>query len=235
MAWLQCEATPGAAGAAMACNAVLAELLREYGNVLYAQGASLFAYRHLIVFSQQRFPGLRMLTSNCWDMISRWEVAEPVTHRVPLPEPIFRAMFSIAFLWDWKRFCAVLGIAFLGIARPGEPVREKRSNLVLPSDLLQHDSPVAYLRVEAPKSRRRGVGRVQHISIEDEAFVKFLEIVYHGHPADGRLYPISAGGFRRRWDAILAALGVTTSFKLTPGGLRGGGCVHAFRSGVDLP
>ena len=86
-----------------------------------------------------------------------------------------------------------VGIIFLGIARPGEPLREKRSNLVLPPDLLQHDSPVACLRVEAPKSRRRGVGRAQHTSTEDEAFVKFLERVYHGHPADGRLYQAGFG------------------------------------------
>ena len=58
VARLQCEAAPGAAGAAMACNAVLAELLREYGNVLYAQGASLFAHRHLIVFHSSVFLGL---------------------------------------------------------------------------------------------------------------------------------------------------------------------------------
>ena len=178
VAWLQCQATSEAAGAAMACNAVLAELIRESINVLYTQGFSLFANRHLLAFAQHRFPGLRMLTANCWDMISRWEIAEPVTHLVPLPEPIFRAMFTIDFLWNWKRFCAVLGIAFLGIARPGEPLREKRSNLVLHSDLLQPEGTVAYLKVEAPKSRCRGIGRVQHISVEDFAFVSFLESVY---------------------------------------------------------
>ena len=49
------------------------------------------------------------------------------------------------------------------------------------------------------------------------------------------LLECSPGAFRRRWDAILATLKVGTSSGLTQGGVRGGGFVYAFQTGVSLP
>ena len=42
------------------------------------------------------------------------------------------------------------------------------------------------------------------------------------------LFPWSASAYRRRWDALLAALGIPATLKLTPGGLRGGGAVFQY-------
>ena len=230
--WVSELISPGSIRSAMAHPA---ELLREYGHFLYREGSSLYLYRHLVVFVQQQVSGAKPFLGICWDTIARWEVAEPVEHRTPLPFSIFLAMLGVCLSWKWRTFGAILGIAFYGISRPGEPLRSLRSDLVLPSDRLEFNSKVAYLQVRAPKSRRKGKGVVQHLTISEPAFVLFLERLYASWPRDKPLYLGSPAAFRRRWDAILRCLRICKTFNLTPGGLRGGGCVHAFQQGCDLP
>ena len=46
-----------------------------------------------------------------------------------------------------------------------------------------------------------------------------------------KLFPGSPAMFRNRWDKILSALSIPPRFKLTPGSLRGGGAVAAYREG----
>ena len=92
------------------------------------------------------------------------------------------------------------------------------------------------LFLESPPQRRgrRGGGRVQHLTITETAFVGFLERTLADLSRDAPLFPGAPSTFRRRWDAILEALGVPKSVGLTPGGIRGGGCVAAFHRGLDL-
>ena len=142
---------------------------------------------------------------------------------------------STCLLWKWYRFAAVVGLSFYGISRPGEPLREFRRSLLLPADLLSDDHNTAYLQVNNTKSGRRGGGRIQHVTIQDAAFVKFVSRVFGKDPPEKRLFACSASAFRRRWDAVLHALTLPKEIKLTPGGLCGGGCVHSFQSGVALP
>ena len=40
--------------------------------------------------------------------------------------------------------------------------------------------------------------------------------------------------YRKRWDKLLRALGIPADFHLTPGGLRGGGAVAAYRRGDQV-
>lgn len=232
--WLSASLTPDAVRSAMSCPPLLAQLLEQYGNHLYQQGAALYAYRHLVVVTQQSVAGAKPWLGPCWEMIARWEVKEPPSHRTPLPLTLFRAMFTTAVLWGWRRFACILGISFYGISRPGEPLAEPRKSLLLPSDLLESERTTAFLRISSPKTRRRGGGRVQHLTITETAFVGFLERTLADLSRDAPLFPGAPSTFRRRWDAILEALGVPKSAGLTPGGIRGGGCVAAFHRGLDL-
>lgn len=138
-------------------------------------------------------------------------------------------------MWRWRSFAGIVILSFLGISRPGEPLRAARSDLVLPRDRLEFSSSVAYLRVGRPKARRRGKNLVQHITIDHLHAVKFLDFVFGDLEPDCPLFDGSQSSFRRRWDSVLAALRVPRSLGLTPGGLRGGGCIFAFQSGVELP
>lgn len=188
-----------------------------------------------MVYTQQSFVGAKPFLQCCWDLVSKWEIVEPPSHRVPVPEPIAKAIIVCSVLWGWRQFASIVGISFFGISRPGEPLRAQRKHLILPEDLLQDGSHTAYLRIENPKSRRRGLGRVQHLCIEEPIFVRYLEGVYRSHDRREPLLGCSASAFRTRWDAVIAALLIPPTAQLTPGGLRGGGCVASFRRGTGIP
>ena len=232
--WLKDTLSPPAVRSAMSHPVLLVQFAKDYGNYLYATGKSLYVYRHLVVFMQQNFVTIKPYMGLCWTMISRWEMMEPTVHRVPLPAVLFRAMLSICIGWGWKRFASILILGFLGIARPGEPLAAKRREQVLPSDMMSEGPDVVYLKILKPKTRFRGRGLTQHISVHEPVYIAFLESVYRASQPDERLYDCSAGSFRRRWDAILDALLVPRSANLTPGGIRGGGCVYAFQQGTEL-
>ena len=232
--WCQARISMEAWRSALLFPMLLCCLLKEYGGFLYESGKSLYVFRHLVVYAQQSCLGARMYMHTVWDMISRWEIAEPTEHRAPLPSPIFHAMMSIAMQWNWHHFAAVLGLAFYGICRPGEVIASTRRCLVLPSDMMHDFENVAYLRIEKPKGRRRSKGLVQHASIHHPEFIKFLESIYSTMPNSSRLFFGSPAAFRKRWDKLLSALHISTAIRLTPGGLRGGGAIFAFRNGTDV-
>lgn len=48
------------------------------------------------------------------------------------------------------------------------------------------------------------------------------------------VYPISPSSFRRRWDKIVAHIGIPARLKLTPGSVRSGGAIAEYHKGEDL-
>lgn len=232
--WVKSELSEPAVHSALTQPLLIIALAKEYGNVLYSRGTALYVYRHFVVSLQKQVLPARPYISELWDMVSRWEAMEPTTHRTPLPAAIFRAMMNVALSWRWFRFAATLGIAFFGIGRPGEAITARRRNLILPSDMMAEERRVAYLQVNEPKARRRGKGKLQHMSLYDSDFIDFLERFAVHLDADNTIFHSSSSAFRRRWDRILLTIGVAPHIKLTPGGVRGGGCIHAFESGDSL-
>ena len=223
--WMLKTLSRASVSSAMAHPALLVLLAREYGSYLYATGKSLFVFRHLLVFLQQNFATAKPYMGLCWTMVSKWEMAEPTNHRVPLPFAIFKAMIAVCLGWRWFKFAGVLSLGFMGIARPGEPLAALRKDLILPRDMLSADSSLAYLKIQKPKTRFRGGGRTQHLAVHDAEFVFLLDAVFASLNPEDRLLECSPSAFRRRWDAILRALQIGKESGLTPGGVRGGGCV----------
>ena len=78
------------------------------------------------------FPGERPKFSPAWDLLARWEMVQPVTHRPPLPKVLLDAMISLALTWGWIRWASLTFLAFHGAMRVGEPLKAKRSDLLLP-------------------------------------------------------------------------------------------------------
>ena len=216
------------------CPALAVELLRNYGVELYRAGHALYELRHLLALVQRLYPALRPVLAPAWSLVTQWEEINPVQHRQPLPELVYKAMVATAWMWGWKRFASILLIGFEGIARVGELLRARRSDLVLPSDLGADDVTFAFLRVQKPKTMRRGKGRVQHIKIENEVVVKFLEKNLASLHDFLPLFPLSASAFRTRWRRTLSALGVPLYLQPTPASVRGGGAIAAYRRGESL-
>ena len=76
----------------------LAHAIRRYGDLQFASGGSLLYYRHLVLAAQKRVPNLRQFVYLCWELASRWELAEPVKHRVPIPLPVLQSLISLAMM-----------------------------------------------------------------------------------------------------------------------------------------
>ena len=208
-------------------------VLQKYGRVLYTEGHAIYEFRHLLVLAQQKMPLIKPSISAAWQLLTKWESLQPLVHRLPLPEILYKAMVSVASMWGWRRWCATLVMVYEGIGRVGEAMRALRRDLVLPSDNFDTEHLVAYMKVTQPKTRRRGRGKVQHLRIENGAAVAYLEKVFARlHPAC-KLYPLSAA-FRSRWDKVLDALSVPRSDRPTPSAVRGGGAILAYRRGEPI-
>ena len=212
---------------------LMGSMMAHYGRHLYEQGKALYIYRHLVVYAQRVYPGFKGSLQPAWNLIQRWEELEPVTHRRPLPQKMVEAMVSSALPWSWRRVAAIILICFHGCCRPGEALNACRGHLVLPIDLAQESGP-SFLRIAKPKPGRRGMGRVQHAKIRCPDVVAFLSALYGDRNSTEKLYPGSHGSFRTRWNKLLCELGVPIYLDITPAGLRAGGTVHLYRSGVAI-
>ena len=207
---------------------LLVEILICYGQRLYDAGHSLQEYRQLLAHCQHVVPRVKPGLKPAWGLLTKWERVEPSQHRTPMPEPIAWAMVSLAVSWNWHLWACSTLFCFLGCCRIGEVLGARRSDLLTPKDLLQRD-PRYYLLLREPKTRGRGA-RVQHVVVDlEDGHAIYLEKVWGSlRPADP-LFPGSPGVYRRRWDKLLSALDIPARFKLTPGCLRGGGAVAAYR------
>ncbi|CAL1164508.1 unnamed protein product [Cladocopium goreaui] len=217
------------------CPSLAVQVLRNYGLHVSQRGGRLYELRHLLVLAQQKFPLLRPSMAPAWQLVSQWEELEPVCHRRPLPEALYKALVSLAIYWDWKRFAGCLILAVEGIARIGEVLRARRADLVLPADLFDDRVASVFLRVQKPKTHRRGKGRVQHVKVEDAQIAKVLQHVFGDLHDSLLLFPLSAASFRTRWEKLLNALEVPSAFRPTPSSVRGGGAILAYKRGEAIP
>ena len=203
----------------------LAKVLEAYGKHLFAGGVPLHYFRQLLAHTQREYPSTRPSLGPAWSIVGKWEVAEPLQHRTPIPEPLALAMATLGFLWKWPRFSCMVLLSFYSILRIGEALKSTRGDLLTPVDLMEQD-PKFYLKIRQPKSRNRGA-RVQYATFENELLMPLLLESWQHLQQGDLLFPYSPAVFRRRWDAILQKLGVSSQHRLTPGSLRGGGAVAA--------
>ena len=232
--WVLERVSAHAASQLFLCPQLAVDVLVNYGKSLFAAGAPLYEYRHVLVLAQQKHSGLRAFMAPAWQVISQWEEVQPLQHRQPLPEVLFRAMFVVSLLLGWKRWAATLLLAFEGIARIGEVLQATRADLVLPCDSCDNVIGVAFLRIRKPKTSRRGKGRIQHLKISNSAAVTFLEQVFGPLDYSLKLFPLSANVFRRRWERVLDVLLVPKLRRPTPASVRGGGAILAYKRGEPI-
>ncbi len=94
--WVRENVSEEASESLLSNPQLLCLLLKEFGNVLYSEGAALYIYRHLAVYVQKTVYGSRPFMSVVWDNLHRWESLEPVTHRIPVPGSVVRAIIALA-------------------------------------------------------------------------------------------------------------------------------------------
>ena len=208
-------------------------MLIVFGQFIYDSGGSLQTFRQLLAHAQIEVPGARAIMRPAWDQVTqvtRWEKLEPTRHRTPMPEPIMLAMCALALSWNWDAWVAVTLFCFYGACRIGELLKAERRDFLTPLDLLSQDGRF-YLCIRDPKTCGRGP-RVQHVAVNfDGALRAFFLGAWSSLKKGDKLFCGSPWMYRKRWDSLLRTLGIPSDFKLTPGGLRGGGPVSAYRRG----
>eukprot|EP00438_Fugacium_kawagutii_P025278 Skav207213 [mRNA] locus=scaffold1244:117168:117617:+ [translate_table: standard] len=95
------------------------------------------------------------------------------------------------------------------------------------------DQQILFLQITAPKTRRRGA-RIQYATVESPEIIAILVKAWQLLPPDAKLYPLSPGAFRSRWNAVMKRIGIPSSAKLTPGSLRPGGAIALHKSGTSI-
>ena len=115
--WLSEELSEATAAQVFVCPALAVQMLRSYGVELYRSGHALYELRHLLALVQKLYPAVKPLLGPAWALVTQWEEINPVQHRQPLPELLYKAMVAVAWMWGWKRFVALLLLGFEGIAR----------------------------------------------------------------------------------------------------------------------
>ena len=70
-------------------------LLRDFGQSLFERGRSLGNYCETINAVAGLRRGWRSLLTAAWDLVSEWQMYEPVDHHVPLPKVVFRAGIAV--------------------------------------------------------------------------------------------------------------------------------------------
>ena len=211
----------------------LAHAIRKFGDCEFTSGGSLMYYRHLVLAAQRKIPTLKPYVAVCWDLATRWEKVEPTQHRPPVPEIMVQAMVALAWCFGWLRWSAITLLCFHGVARVGEVLHCKRSDLLLPADMM-FESEAAFLLLRQTKTMYRQSAKVQHLKIVNEYVVELLTLAFRDADRDEHLFHGSPQVYRQRWNFLLKLLHIDSSLRITPGGLRGGGAVAWYRRGGGI-
>ena len=216
------------------CPEFLADALVAYGVAEFNQCGALSNYRHLILAVQRWQPSFKPFSASPWDIVAKWELSEPVNHRPPIPEVLVKSMCLLALQFGWRRWTGATLLAFYGCGRIGEVLNCSRKDLLFPEDALDVEQSAIFLQLHQFKSLHRQPARIQHMKIEHKQACTLLADIYYAVDDAALLYPGSPSIYRRRWDKLLSLLGIPISAKLTPGSLRGGAAVAAYKRGKPL-
>lgn len=146
-----------------------------------------------------------------------------------MPLRLLEAMMLLAWQYKWYRWIGVTLICFFGIARVGEVLKLRRSDLLLPSDLLDDEHSAAYVVLWKSKTSTRQPARVQHLKVVDTRAIRLLESIYGEQPKIDSLYHGTPSVYRRRWDFLLQMLQIPSELRL-----RGGGSIELYRKGESI-
>lgn len=201
----------------------MSEALTGYGKHLFYSGLPKYLFAETINAVIDRFPNYKGQISAAWTTLSKWEEAEPVDRAMIMPPSIFRAAISLSLLWGWYKFAGAMLLGFHGLLRPSEILPLKRSDLVLPRDVLS-DERICYVKILRSKTSRFMLR--QNARVSDELTVVYLDSLFGCLANTETLFGCSTSFFRTRWNRLFKHLGIPTSERargLTPKALRGSG------------
>ncbi|CAE7356391.1 unnamed protein product, partial [Symbiodinium microadriaticum] len=188
---------------------VIASWLVSYGRQLYEAGRPYWHYSETINGVAAMKPSLRRSLQGAWDLAFSWMAKEPNTHHLAMPPVILLSMLCTCLYWGWLREAGIFALSWGGLLRIGEATSARRSDLILPADVL-HLQRHALIRIEEPKTRMR-MARHQSAKVEQSDLVELLHLAFADLESTSRLWPQSPQTLRRRFDLVLERIGLPTA------------------------
>ena len=209
-------------------------LLRDWGQHLYDNGRSRSDYSESINAIWHERDDWRAQLSGAWAVDRRWHQREPTEHTSPLLRVLLKAMTVWALLRGHLRFCLVKLLGFAGGLRPGDMYGLRRRSILF----LENVCYVIFsseLGDDDPKTATSGLGRAQHVVIDDPLLVRFARFVLQNDSEDEPIGP-SEYRFKRLWEQCLTFFQVSAHSDdgFTPGSLRAGCATALYLDGVPL-
>ncbi len=199
------------------------ELVR-YGQQVYDDGDTVAKFKHAIIVVSRDKRSWRPALDHAWEAVRKWEALEPSTPHVPCPLIVWKAMLSVAARWRWDGVAVGLIKQFAGGMRPGESLSVRRGAISLPSRW--RDLVVVAIWKHKSVTRGRAKG-AHHVVIDDPLLVDVVEAHVLRLGDDDCVVGLKPHAFRRKFDAIIAELGLE-SLGLTPASLRAGGATERY-------
>ena len=209
--------------------------LRAYGMQLFEAGFPRYKFVYAVTGVQHIRPEFRMQLAGAWQIDKRWQIQEPGQCRAVLSLPMIRAAISLALLWGWSRFAALLALGFAAMLHPNEFIQLTRRDLIFPKDALSN-IPVLYIYIKNPKTAR--FARRQHTKVDDTSILILAECVFDCLGIDESLFGASIAVFRRQWNAVFDHLQIPrrqNNRGATPGSLRGSGATAMYLETENIP
>ena len=157
----------------------------------------------------------------------------PTTNHVPTPEIVVRALITLALLWQWPDVPIILVLLFVGMLRPGEALKLRMADFMLPSQPLAPGR--AFVRIKKAKTRKVA-GRLQHVRLVQPRLLEVLEAMLERLGPQWSLWRGTAKHFDHCHKALVAFFGISTEdgTGLTPASHRGGGATWLFEATESL-
>ena len=220
----------------------LKELLVQYLQHMFDNGAALSAGRHTVLSLQTFHRSLRGHLLEGWDSIRSWEQLRPGSMRIPVPHLVVECLFSFAMAMgfrlqgdegrNWMCFGIGTLLCFNGLLRPGELAGLAAEHICLPKCGLHGIMHKAVICIRNPKNRR-SLGKQQVATVDDSRVILWLEWLCADLQPKAKVFPGGTLRFRRYMATALEALNLQSA-GFTPGGLRAGGTTHLFVLGTEV-
>ena len=133
-------------------------------------------------------------------------------------------MLSVAARWRWDGVAVGLIKQFAGGMRPGEALSVRCSDISLPSRWRRLVVVAIWKHKSVSRGRAKGV---HHVVIDEDLLVTVIEAHVQRLQGDDCVVGVKLQAFRRKFDAIIAELGLE-SLGLTPAGFRAGGATERY-------
>ena len=150
--------------------------LIAYERALFQDGRPYSHYSETINLCSAACPSIRRLLQPAWDLAFAWLREEPPEHHTAMPWQIAVALTTVGVVYGWTALAGVIALSWAGLARIGEVLAARRSDLVFSEDTGEHAGYVL-LTVLEPKTRFKSA-RHQCLRVDQPQFLRVLRLAF---------------------------------------------------------